>query len=137
MPKKAYCGIGTMTKQHRRGSMKECAEQGQIRFYGLKKIDSKLVESVKKGSKKTTGPSLMSQLGTIRGKILKFKKDYKYEKDKAKKEEIKETIRKLVKESEQITKQMNKAGGKRGSKRVSKKTSRKATRKTTRKGSRK
>lgn len=39
---KAYCGIGNVPKNKKRGSMKECAEAGQIRYYGLKLIDEKL-----------------------------------------------------------------------------------------------
>ena len=39
---KIYCGIGKVPKGSKRGSMKECVESGQIRYYGIKKIDPKL-----------------------------------------------------------------------------------------------
>jgi hypothetical protein len=32
-----YCSIGKVPSGKRLGSMKECAELGQIRYYGIKK----------------------------------------------------------------------------------------------------
>jgi hypothetical protein len=42
--KNAYCGVLKLKKNQRRGSMQECANMGEVRYYGLKKIDSKLLE---------------------------------------------------------------------------------------------
>jgi len=39
-----YCGIGKVPTGLRRGTMKECATKGQIRYYGVKKIDGRLLE---------------------------------------------------------------------------------------------
>lgn len=33
-----YCGIGKLPKDKRRGSMIECAENGKVAYYGVKKI---------------------------------------------------------------------------------------------------
>lgn len=43
-----YCGIGDPKKGQKRGSMRECAEKGQIRYYGIHKIDPKTLEFAKK-----------------------------------------------------------------------------------------
>ena len=34
-----YCGVGKMPKGYRRGTMRECVDMKQIRYYGLKKVD--------------------------------------------------------------------------------------------------
>ena len=46
-----FCGIGNVPKNKKRGTMRECAEKGQIRYYGIKKIDSKTL-SMSKDKKK-------------------------------------------------------------------------------------
>jgi len=51
---KPYCGVGKVPKGQKRGSMKECAMSGQIRYYGLKKVDPKIVEYAKKAKKGET-----------------------------------------------------------------------------------
>ena len=67
---KAYCGINKIPKGQKRGSMKDCASAGQIRYYGLKKIDSKLVEYAKKSKKgQTKRSTIIEQKATLKGKI--------------------------------------------------------------------
>lgn len=71
---KVFCGISQpIPKGHKLGSMKECLELKQIRYYGLKKIDNKLAESIniKKESKK----DIMIKLAGLRGKLSKLKRD--------------------------------------------------------------
>ena len=43
-----YCGIKKPPKGYRRGNMKECAEKGKISYFGLKKVDPKIIEAVRK-----------------------------------------------------------------------------------------
>ena len=43
-----YCGINKIPKGQYRGSMTECAEKNQVKFYGLNKVDSKTVDAIKK-----------------------------------------------------------------------------------------
>ena len=43
---KIFSGIGEVPKGKRRGSMQECAEAGQIRYFGEKKIDSRLLKKM-------------------------------------------------------------------------------------------
>ncbi len=45
---KPYCGVKTIPKNRRRGTMDECYTNGEIRYYGLNKIDSKVIENKKK-----------------------------------------------------------------------------------------
>lgn len=82
--KKPYCSIGEVPKGQKRGSMKECADMKQIRYYGVKKIDSRTLEystnGNKKISKKLTGKKLttdaeMSKIvAHARGKWAAFKR---------------------------------------------------------------
>lgn len=45
--KREYCGIGKVPKGAVRGSAKQCAELGQVRYWGEKKIDSRTLAAVK------------------------------------------------------------------------------------------
>lgn len=107
---KYYCGIkDKVPKGKVRGSMKECAENGNICYYGIKKIDSKLVEA--RRSRKNRAPTenqLVKQWGTLAGKINKLKKNIPYEKDKKTKKEMKETLNKLTAELKVVAAQRNK-----------------------------
>jgi len=46
-----YCGSRDVPKHKKRGSMKECAEKGQISYYGIKKIDPRLFTKVLESKK--------------------------------------------------------------------------------------
>ena len=152
--RKAYCGISKVPKGQKRGSMKECAVSGQIRYYGLKKIDTKLVEyakSSKKGQSKRN--TLIEQKAGIKGKINAITKAFKVEKDIKKKKQLNEQYKKLVVELKKLNAELaklstgrvvskqtrsRKGSKKRSSKRSSKKTSRKSSkrRKTSKKSKR-
>lgn len=104
MVSKAYCGIGKVPKNKKRGSMKECAEQGQIRYYGLKKIDKRLAENAAKLKKlKDIAPEKINQkimkltieYATLLGKIRGVKTKIEGEKDKKKKEKLNKEVIKL------------------------------------------
>ena len=43
-----YCGVGPLPKGKRRCTMIEAAEKNQVRYYGLNKIDKKLVDAYNK-----------------------------------------------------------------------------------------
>lgn len=85
-----FCGIGKIPKNKKRGSMKECAEAGQIRYYGIKKIDQKIIEDVERNKKlKKAGSgqvdNLRISLMGIMGKIKKLKGKIQTSKDKGEK----------------------------------------------------
>ncbi len=83
-----YCGIGKVPKGQRLGNMKECAEKGQVRYYGIKKIDPKTIELTKKKDKiPETRDKLIIKISGLKGSINKFKGRYETTKEKDKKEE--------------------------------------------------
>ena len=102
----AYCGIGNVPKGKKRGSMKDCAEQGQIRYFGIKKIDSRLIEASKKMGRKSSRNTLLKQFGTLKGKLNNLQKNIKYEKDTKKKEQMKKDIDKFSKDLTDVNKQL-------------------------------
>jgi hypothetical protein len=83
-----YCGVNDPPKKHRRGTAKECAEKGQIRYYGLSKISK---EDIVKGADKKTDPAtrlnLLRMYAKCKGLISRNKGRYEGTKDKEKKEE--------------------------------------------------
>ena len=65
---KIFCGITQpIPKGYKLGSMKECLENKQVRYYGLKKIDNKLAESI--NDKKTYKIELITKISILRAKI--------------------------------------------------------------------
>ena len=92
-----FCGTGKIPKGKKRGSMKQCAEAGQIRYYGLKKVDPLLVENAVKEKKiKVSEVSkidekiyeLLRVLVKVGGTIKKRKGQIQAEKNKEKKEKF-------------------------------------------------
>ena len=99
-PKKIFCGItDPIPKDFRLGSMKECLDKGQVRYYGLKKIDNKILETVTKKKELETESTLQIKAAGFRGKLTKLKKDLDKTEDAAEKKRIKE-------EYEQIRQQL-------------------------------
>lgn len=62
---KIYCGAGKIPKNSRKGSMRECAERGQIRLYGLYKIDPIILKSVQNVVKNKDDKNRMDLLKEI------------------------------------------------------------------------
>lgn len=150
MSKKIYCSIGPVPKGSKLGTMKECAEMNQIRLYGLKKADPKLIESIRKSSKRgETRDKLGIKMIGLRAKVKRLNKEISAEKDKKKKDKLMSDLAKAKKELTEVhdkfikaDKERSKTGGsrrksRRASRKVSRKISRKASRKTSRKVSRK
>ena len=82
-----FCGIGKIPKKSRRGTMRECAEKGQVRYYGIKKIDAKTLALAKdKTSVPETRKGLIKMAGALKGLIRRNKtrcESTKNEKEKA------------------------------------------------------
>jgi hypothetical protein len=140
--KSIYCSIGEPGKNKRRGSMRECAEKKQVRYYGIKKIDPRLLEASKKGSKDSKmRDKLAIKMVGLRGRVTRLTRDHASEKDKDKKAKLAEELSKSKKELIDITAKFKKADAGRqrgGSKKGSRKGSRKGSKKgSSRKGSRK
>ncbi len=72
-----YCGIGKVPKKQRRGTPEECVEKGQIRYYGLKQIDQRLIDNAKNKAKiPVTRDKLVIEIAKERGNINRYKGRY-------------------------------------------------------------
>ena len=104
---KIFCGISQpIPKGHRLGSMKECLEMKQVRYYGLKKMDSKLVESVI-GSKNNT-QELRARYSSLRVNFNKLKKELMKTKNTDTKKELFKKLEEMTKEIKSIETKLNK-----------------------------
>ena len=77
---KIYCGIGDVPKGMKKGTMKECMEMGQVRLYGLYKIDSKMISKKSKVSakeKKMTKNEVKAIVFKFKGRITRIEEELK------------------------------------------------------------
>ncbi|ATZ80330.1 hypothetical protein BMW23_0272 [Bodo saltans virus] len=100
-----FCDIGDVPKGKKRGSMKECAEKGQIKYYGEKKVDKNVLNIIIDKRELKKGGNHEKQLSALKvtmagliGKISKMKKDAKDEDDAKKYAKIEKEIKKSEKE---------------------------------------
>ena len=112
--------MGDVPKGRKRGTMKECAEKNQIRYYGLKKIDSKILDSMKKKKSAANSEKELRALNIkLTGKVQRLLKDLKREKDTDKKDAMKDKARIVYKELKDVQEKIKKLSKK--SKKKSKK----------------
>lgn len=74
-----YCGVSDVPAKQRRGTQKECIEKKQIRYYGIEKIDKKLLdEHKKKKNNRTpvTRDEIAVAIAKERGTINRYKGRY-------------------------------------------------------------
>lgn len=69
---KVSCSIKDLTKGQRRGTMMECADKKQIRYYGLKKIDKVILDKLT-GKKSKRQYTFNEALGKVNGLKTKAK----------------------------------------------------------------
>lgn len=97
MSKNVYCGIGPVPKNSRLGSMKECADKKQIRYYGIKKVDPKLVEvAIGNENNKGEREKVFKEIAKNKGKVKKLRDKISATKEKNKKDELQKELVKLV-----------------------------------------
>lgn len=116
---KVYCGIKELKNGERLGSMSECAKKNQIKYYGLKKIDSITLKKLTATKKKPTQPkkrSLLMKMVKLDVKIKKLDQETKKKVPKTDLSKLKKDLAKYQKERNEIIKQLKKYGVKRGSK---------------------
>jgi hypothetical protein len=65
-----YCGAGPVPKGKVKGSMKDCAAKGQIRLFGVYKVDPVIAGSLK--TKPKPGEKKLNKI-EVRALIFKFK----------------------------------------------------------------
>ena len=52
---KPYCGVKDPPKDRTRGTAEQCAKSGQIRYYGLEKVDKETIAKPKAKATKSKG----------------------------------------------------------------------------------
>ena len=123
-----YCGSKKVPKNKRIGSMIECAEKGQVSYWGLKKIDTRIMENIKTKKKVSLDKSRTNKI-KLDTRLKKMVKDLESTKDKEKKQSLKKDIEKTKTELEKATKIYKEAfklsEEKKASKKIVKKTSKK------------
>lgn len=104
--KEIICGVKEPTKKQRRGTMKECAEMKQVRYWGLKKVDKILLEKIteKPDKKKYSKDEAIGKARGFEGKGKKLKLAI----EDAKKNRDKKEVEKLTEEYEKVRKQYTK-----------------------------
>ena len=87
-----------------RGSIQECLQKNQIRYYGTEKVDQKmiqeLIKSMPKRKKKVSSMDLAEKRGTLGGvryKLRIIREEMKHERNKEKLEKLKEEETRLKK----------------------------------------
>lgn len=116
---KPFCGIGNIPKGYHRGSMIDCLNNGQVRYWGLKKVDPRALKHVtetpkadrrprKKVSDMTTR-ELRTEVIICKGKMRKLKMDYRDEDDEKKKKMIKQEAEKIIKKMEFLVEKFKEA----------------------------
>ena len=100
--------------------MKECVDLNQVRYYGVKKVDPKLLETLDKTIKLSRG-LLFSKITKIMGQIKNLKNKIEATKDESEKAVLKAKLKKLADETNQMIKDFN-SGEKKTTKKVVKKT---------------
>ena len=103
---KLYCGIlDPIPPGYKLGSMQECFDAGKVMYYGIKKVDSIILNSNKKKEEIDVNALQIKKAGLL-GKHNNLKKKYEGAKVKEDKEEIKKDIEKIVKEINKLTEQI-------------------------------
>ncbi len=107
---KIYCGIEKpIPNGYRLGSMEECLNVGKVNYYGVKKIDSKLIETKnKKKQDEQTLSKLQIEMAGLIGKESRLRKNLADAKTVDTKEKIKEEMEQTRKEREKISEKISK-----------------------------
>ncbi len=96
MPNDFYCGVKTDNLKRRRGSMKECIEANEIRYYGFKLVDQDLFENINSMKKQATSDKVWIKLVGVRAAIKRLERDIPFIKDKNKKKEMMKELDKAI-----------------------------------------
>ena len=107
---KIYCGIEKpIPTNYRLGSMEECLNAGKVNYYGVKKIDSKLIEAKNKmKEEEQTKSKLQITLAGLIGKESRLRKNLADAKTIDTKEKIQAELEETKKERSKITEKISK-----------------------------
>ena len=77
-PIKIVYGMNDLRANEKRATMGEAIDKNQVRFWGIKQIDKRLLEKKKKDKKdKNTRPQVIKQMYTYRRQLTKLLKEKK------------------------------------------------------------
>ena len=99
---KIFCGAGQVPKGKHRGTMRECAQRNQIRYWGVKKIDPRILEDSIKLNKYGGRDKVQAKLVGLRAKLKKIKSNHDVEKKESRKKKMKKEYEKTYKEYKKI-----------------------------------
>ncbi len=85
---KIFCAAGQVPKGKRRGTMRECAQRNQIRYWGVKKIDPRILEDSIKLNKYGGRDKVQAKLVGLRAKLKKLKMVHSAEKNESSKKKL-------------------------------------------------
>jgi len=113
-PKNIYCFTGDIPKGKFRGSMKQCAEKGEIGYWGQNKADINIVNlSSSKRMKEQPLTKMEKDLdkmkvefASLKGKQKNIIRNLPYEKDSNIKSQMEEQLKKLQDEEKELKKKM-------------------------------
>lgn len=96
MPKDFYCGIRPDRLKRRMGSMQECLEADEVKYYGLKKIDEKMATNaiVTKNVKKSA-QKIMNKIVGLKARAKTIRDNMPYIKDEEEQERLKVEYNKI------------------------------------------
>ena len=103
-----FCGVGKVPSGKRRGTMKECFEKKQVRYWGVKKIDSRILSDYNKSDAiAETKLKLVVDAAKIKGRLKRLERQMKIDDiSKTEMESLKKQIKqhkdKLVKMQKQL-----------------------------------
>jgi hypothetical protein len=155
---KINCGVKALKKGERRGTMQECIDKKQVRYYGIKTIDKVLLDEVlkkKKPEKVLSELSIHEIAAAMNAMIHNIKRKREYQEEAKKKKEttkvdkfekeinaLKTKYKKYEKRLKQLELEVEKEkelakqkkdAEKKASKKTSKKTSKKSSKKKSKK----
>jgi hypothetical protein len=96
-----YCGAKEVPpkKNQKRGSMKQCVEKGTYSYWGIKKIDPRLIKDARSGSKKLPRrDTVLNNIAKYKGRIKNLKGKIEAAKDKKAKEQAEKDLKKAQEE---------------------------------------
>jgi len=130
MSSNIYCGSKNVPKNKKLGSMIECAEKGQVSYWGVRKIDPRVLENVKVDRKITLDKARSNKIG-LTARLNRLNNAMESTKDADKKKALKKDIEKTKKELDAATKVYQEAFKLSEEKKQKKNTTKKTTKKTT------
>lgn len=103
MEQKIYCGVGKVPKGYRLGTMEECMKLGQVRLYGINKINPMILKNINEESGNSISKkNLFEKKILLDVKIKKLIKEMNSIQDNELKEKLKNDAKELIAEIKEI-----------------------------------